>query len=98
MGQCGREVGEGDRAGGQGAPVDGAGGEVGERGVDLGGRVVEGAAQVELVVVQRAGREVGAAAGGAAADEHDAAAGRARLDGVAPGAGAPDGLEHDVVV
>ena len=55
--QRARQLVEPDRAGGQGAPVDGALGEQRQRAVDLGGRVVEGAAEVELVVVQRVGGE-----------------------------------------
>ena len=69
-----------------------------QRAVDLVRRVVERAAEVELLVVERAGREAGVGAGLAAADEHDAAAGRARLDRGAPCVGPADGLEHDVVI
>src|SRR4051794_41085405 len=68
------EVVEADRLAGERAPVDGAGGEEPERAVDLGARVVEGAADVELVVVQRAGRQGDIGAGRAAADEDDRAA------------------------
>ena len=68
------EVVEADRAGGQRAPVQRSLGQQRQRAVDLLARVVEGAAQVELVVVQRAGRQHGVGPALAAADEHDAAA------------------------
>ena len=98
VGQRLLEVAEPDRAGRERAPVERAVGQQRQRAVDLVRRVVEGAAEVELLVVERAGREAGVGAGLAAADEHDAAAGRARLDRGAPCVGPADGLEHDVVV
>src|SRR3954447_7134705 len=58
-GQRLREVLEPDRAGRQRTPVEDAFREQRERAVDLVARVVEGAAEVELVVVQRAGGEHG---------------------------------------
>ena len=52
-----RQAVEADRVAGERAPVDAAARQQRERAVDLGGRVVKRAADVELVVVQRAGRQ-----------------------------------------